>query len=78
MDAQALAARPGILHKDVGSDIPHLADDTDFVQPVEAHTRSEIGLPRQGRLTTFASNPKKAYSFSTSHKGEICQGEGQP
>ena len=34
--AQALAARPGVLHEDVGGDVLHLVDDVEFAQAVEA------------------------------------------
>src|SRR5262249_33428801 len=33
---EALAARPGVLHKHVRADIPHLPDDVELAQAVEA------------------------------------------
>ena len=36
MDGEVLAARPRVLHEDVGCDVPHLPDDVELAHPVEA------------------------------------------
>src|SRR5271157_3874273 len=36
VDAEVLTTRPGLVHQDVGCYIPHLSDDVEFTQPVEA------------------------------------------
>ena len=39
MDAKLLTAAPGILEEYVGADIPHLTDDIEFAQAIEAGPR---------------------------------------
>ena len=36
VDAKLLAARPGLLDENVGGDVPHLADDVQLAESVEA------------------------------------------
>ena len=36
MDAEILTPRPGLLHEHVGGDVPHLANDVELAQAVEA------------------------------------------
>ena len=48
MDADLLAARPGVLHEDVGRDVAHLAHDVQLAQAVEA------GAPFGDRLELVA------------------------
>lgn len=36
MNAELLAARPCVLHEDIGRDVVHLLDDVELAQPIEA------------------------------------------
>jgi hypothetical protein len=41
MDAEALAARPGVLDEHVGGDVPHLPHDVELAEAVEL--RAAVG-----------------------------------
>ena len=44
MDAQILAARPGLLHEHVGGNVADLADDVELAQAVEASAPVRDGI----------------------------------